>query len=380
MKSLYTLILSLLVIAARAQFSVGHISESYTDPARANRSITCELYYPADSNGDNVPVAAGQFPFVVFGHGFVMDYAAYGNITEALVSEGFVMIYVETEGGFAPVHNDFGLDLAFMADHFYDESANAASPFYGRLEDRCAIMGHSMGGGATWLAAATSSSVDCIAGLAPAETNPSAIDAASSVSVPAIVLSGSSDVVTAPADNHTPIFESTASACKYFVNIIDGSHCGYANTFLESGSLCDFGEPGFNGLSREEQQQVTHELLLAWFDVYLRDNAASNEVLQLYDDMQSNTETTIECAVSVEDYRGNIVRVYPNPGVNELVVECSQSSGAHSFALSAMDGRRVKEGVLLPGQSRTIVSTQALASGIYLLQLPAAKPIRWVKE
>jgi len=376
MKSLYTLIFSLCVFTLRAQFAVGHISESYLDPARSNRSIACEIYYPADANGDNVPVAAGQFPFVVFGHGFVMDYTAYGNITEALVSEGFVMIYVETEGGFAPVHSDFGLDLAYMVDHFYNESANVASPFYNRLEDRCAIMGHSMGGGATWLAATTSASVDCIAGLAPAETNPSAIAAASSVNVPALVFSGSSDAVTAPASNHVPIFEGTASACKYFVNIIEGSHCGYA----DSGSLCDFGEVFFAGLSREEQQQITHELLLAWFDVYLRDNAASNEVLQLYDDMQSNTETTIECAVSVEDYRGNIVRVYPNPGVNELVVECSQSSGAHSFALSAMDGRRVKEGVLLPGQSRTIISTQALASGIYLLQLPAAKPIRWVKE
>lgn len=376
MRILLLLFFCLLSSVFFAQFEVGHQSGSFTDATRGNREITCEIYYPADTPGDGVSVAAGVFPFVVFGHGFVMDYTAYQNITDLLVQEGYILIYVETEGGFAPVHNEFGLDLAYVADHFYNENTTSSWGFESHVMDRCAIMGHSMGGGATWLAASTSTSVDCIAGLAPAETNPSAIAAASNVTVPAIVLSGSSDAVTAPADNHTPIFESTASACKYFVNIIDGSHCGYAN----SGSLCDFGELLFMGLSREEQQQITHELLLAWFDVYLRDNAASNEVLQLYDEMQGNTETTIECAVAVEDYKGNIVRVYPNPGVNELVVECSQSSGAHSFALSAMDGRRVMEGVLLPGQSRTIISTQALASGIYLLQLPAAKPVRWLKE
>ena len=376
MRTLLLLFFCLLASVFSAQFQEGHQSGSFTDASRGNREITCEIYYPADTPGDGVSVAAGVFPFVVFGHGFVMDYTAYQNITDVLVQEGYILIYVETEGGFAPVHNEFGLDLAYVADHFYNENTSSSWGFESHVMDRCAIMGHSMGGGATWLAASTSTSVDCIAGLAPAETNPSAIAAASSVSVPAIVLSGSGDAVTAPTDNHTPIFESTASACKYFVNIIDGSHCGYAN----SGSLCDFGELLFMGLSREEQQQITHELLLAWFDVYLRDNAASNEVLQLYDEMQGNTETTIECVVEVEDYKGNIVRVYPNPGVNELVVECSQSSGAHSFALSAMDGRRVMEGVLLPGQSRTIISTQALSSGIYLLQLPAVKPIRWVKE
>ena len=375
MKSLYTLIFSLCVFTLRAQFAVGHVSESYIDPARANRSIACEIYYPADANGDNVPAAAGQFPFVVFGHGFVMDYTAYGNITEALVSEGFVLIYVETEGGFTPVHNDFGLDLAFMADHFYDENANAASPFYNRLEDRCAIMGHSMGGGATWLAATTSASVDCIAGLAPAETNPSAIAAASSVNVPAMVFSGSSDAVTAPATNHVPIFEGTASACKYFVNIIEGSHCGYA----DSGSLCDFGELFFAGLSREEQQQIMHELLLAWFDVYLRDNAASNEVLQLYDEMQGNTETTIECVVSVTNSNAQGMLVFPNPCTESLFLE-SDANGSMNYCVMDLTGREVVSGVLMFSGGRAEVSTVQLPAGVYTMRVDDGVAVRFLKR
>ena len=366
-----------LLIAGRlcAQFELGHVSANYIDPARSDRSIACEVYYPSTSTGDAVPVAEGMFPFIAFGHGFVMDYTAYQNITDVLVQEGYILIYVETEGGFAPAHADFGLDLAYVADHFFEENATAGSLFQSHLIDRCAIMGHSMGGGATWLAANTSESVDCIAGLAPAETNPSAIAAASNVTVPAIVLSGSSDAVTAPADNHTPIFESTASACKYFVNIIDGSHCGYAN----SGSLCDFGELFFAGLSREEQQQITHELLLAWFDVYLRDNAASNEVLQLYDEMQGNTETTIECVVSVAQSDAQGMLVFPNPCTESLFLE-SDASGSMTYSVMDLTGKVVASGVLMFSGGRAEVSTVQLPAGVFTILVNDKVAARFLKH
>jgi dienelactone hydrolase len=358
-----------------AQFEVGHVSANYIDPARSDRSIVCEVYYPSTSTGDAVPVAEGMFPFIAFGHGFVMDYTAYQNITDVLVQEGYILIYVETEGGFAPAHADFGLDLAYVADHFFEENATAGSLFQSHLIDRCAIMGHSMGGGATWLAANTSESVDCIAGLAPAETNPSAIAAASNVNVPALVLSGSSDAVTAPADNHTPIFESTASACKYFVNIIEGSHCGYAN----SGSLCDFGELFFAGLSREEQQQITHELLLAWFDVYLRDNAASNEVLQLYDEMQGNTETTIECVVSVAQSDAQGMLVFPNPCTESLFLE-SDASGSMTYSVMDLTGKVVASGVLMFSGGRAEVSTVQLPAGVFTILVNDKVAARFLKH
>jgi hypothetical protein len=232
-----------------------------------------------------------------------------------------------------------------------------------------------MGGGATWLAANTSESVDCIAGLAPAETNPSAIAAASNVNVPALVLSGSSDAVTAPADNHTPIFESTASACKYFVNIIEGSHCGYAN----SGSLCDFGELFFAGLSREEQQQITHELLLAWFDVYLRDNAASNEVLQLYDEMQGNTETTIECVVSVAQSDAQGMLVFPNPCTESLFLE-SDASGSMTYSVMDLTGKVVASGVLMFSGGRAEVSTVQLPAGVFTILVNDKVAARFLKH
>ena len=375
MKYIFTFIQSFIAASVVAQFQIGHLPAGFTDPSRNNRYITCEIYYPATTAGDFAPLAGGQFPFVVFGHGFVMDYTAYANITEALISEGYILIYVETEGGFAPVHSDFGLDLAFVADHFYDESANAASLFYASIQDRCAIMGHSMGGGATWLAATTSASVDCIAGLAPAETNPSAIAVASSVNVPALVFSGSSDAVTAPATNHVPIFEGTSSACKYFVNIIEGSHCGYA----DSGSLCDFGELGFSGLSREEQQAITHELLLAYVDFYLKDLPAGNAVLQSYDSTQSNVEMLIECLSSVAQSDSQAMLVFPNPCTESLFLE-GDANGSMNYCVMDLTGRVVVSGVLMFSNRRAEVDTQTLPTGVYTLRIEDLHTGRFLKH
>jgi dienelactone hydrolase len=351
------------------------VSATYIDPTRSDRLIACEVYYPSTAAGDAVTVADGTFPFIAFGHGFVMDYTAYQNITDELVASGYVMIYVETEGGFAPSHADFGFDLAYVADHFYEENATAGSLFQSHLIDRCAIMGHSMGGGATWLAATTSASVDCIAGLAPAETNPSAISAASNVNVPALVLSGSSDAVTPPADHHIPIYEGTASECKIFVDILNGSHCGYA----DSGSLCDFGEFGFNGLSRAEQQVITHDLLLAFFDFHLKDFSTGNTTLQNYDGAQSNVEMLIECLSSVAQSNSQSMLVFPNPCTESLFLE-SDASGSMTYSVMDLTGSVVVSGKLMFSGGRAEVNTNQLPVGIYTVLLNDQAAARFLKR
>ena len=372
-------LLALVLMAAcnaNAQFLVGNTTASFTDITRSNRQISCEIFYPASSSGPDAPIANGMFPYIVFGHGFVMDYTAYQNITDALVAAGYVMIYVETEGGFAPSHADFGLDLAYVADHFFEENATAGSLFQSHLIDRCAIMGHSMGGGATWLAATTSASVDCIAGLAPAETNPSAIAAASNVNVPALVLSGSSDVVTPPADHHIPIFEGTASECKIFVDILNGSHCGYA----DSGSLCDFGEFGFNGLSRAEQQVITHDLLLAFFDFHLKDLSSGNTTLQNYDGTQINTAIQIDCVVSIDEAsEQHVIQLYPNPCEDVLVLEL-KGNVPMQYTINDLSGSTVAMGRVHANSQRFEVNTANLVAGMYVLQLNSKSAVRFAKR
>ena len=375
MKYSITFLLLAITYNVLAQFSVGHSTSSFFDAARANREIPCEIYYPAVSAGDNVSMVDGVFPFIVFGHGFVMNYTAYESLTNALVSSGYVLIFVETEGGFAPSHNAYGLDLAYVADHFFEQNTITGSTFENHLLDRCAIMGHSMGGGSSWLAATSSLSVDCIAGLAPAETNPSAIEAASEVLVPSIVFSGSNDAVTPPSSNHIPIHESTASSCRIFVDILEGSHCGYA----DSGSLCDFGEFGFSGLNRETQQSITSDLLLAFYDIHLKEIASGNAVLQNYDSTQLNTQTQIECLVSVYEQEISTMSVYPNPCINSLFLNYS-ADGNMPYQLTDSMGRWVSSGNLSFTNQFAELQTHNLTPGLYSIIINDEVITRFVKQ
>lgn len=267
--------------ATNAQFQVGHTTITFNDPARTGgygsgggtgRQIQSEIYYPATTAGVDEPVANGEFPVVVFGHGFVMAWSAYENIWEEMVPKGYIMVFPRTEGSFSPDHNEFGMDLAHLVGEMQALDNDNTSLFYQKLMPKTAIMGHSMGGGATILAAENNNTIETIIGLAPAETNPSAESAALNVQVPSLILSGSSDGVTPPNDHHLPIYNNI-SFCKYFVSITGGAHCYFANSNFN----CDFGEGTSSSgisISRQDQHDILFDYITPWLDYYLYNNCS----------------------------------------------------------------------------------------------------------
>lgn len=280
MKIVFSLFVSIIVFNLGAQYQVGHTIITFNDPARtggfgsgggAGRQIQTEIYYPANTSGDNVAVASGQFPVITFGHGFAMSWDAYTNIWQHYVARGFILAFPRTEGGLipGPSHGDFGIDLKQVSDKMLALNANASSIFNGKILQKAAIIGHSMGGGASFLAAANNTNIETVVGLAPAETNPSAIAAAPNVSVPALVFSGSADGVTPPVDHHVPIYQGLTGTCKSFVSITGGAHCYYANSNFN----CDFGESTSStniSITRAEQQTVMYSILDPWLDYKLK--------------------------------------------------------------------------------------------------------------
>ncbi len=256
-------------------FPIGHKTITYNDPARtggygsgggSGRQIQCEVYYPAVSTGDNTAFAATNAPVITFGHGFVMGWDAYANIWENLVPKGYILVFPRTEGNFSPVHDDFGKDLVVVANRFIADCAVPSFFAYGHYNGKNAVMGHSMGGGSTFLAASNANAnFDLLVGLAPAETDPSAIAAAANVTIPAVVFSGTEDAVTPPVDHHIPIYEALNSSCKQFFAVTGGAHCYFAN----SNTACDFGEGASGGnisITRAEQ----HDILFDGLDPLLR--------------------------------------------------------------------------------------------------------------
>lgn len=292
------LLLLLVPFCIVGQYQIGHSTLTFNDPTRVGgfgsgggpgRQIQTEIYYPGFTAGDNVPVATFyDFPVIVFGHGFAMGWDAYQSIWEHLVPQGYILAFVRTEGSLfpAPSHGDFGDDLALVAGKMLALNGTAASPFNGKVKQKVVIMGHSMGGGATMLAAENNASIAGIVGLAPAETNPSAIGVCGNIIVPALIFSGSSDGVTPPATHHIPIYQGLASSCKSFVSLTGGAHCYFANTNFN----CDFGESTSSqgiSITRAEQQQRTNSILDPWLKYVL-----GEDCFALTDFQESLTTTT----------------------------------------------------------------------------------------
>ncbi len=310
MKELLVVFFSLaLGCAAVAQFEVGSTTITFNDPSRSGgfgsgggpgRQIQTEIYYPATTAGSNVAVAEGQFPVITFGHGFLMAWDAYSNLWQEFASRGYIMAFPRTEGGILPNHQNFALDLVVVNEKMLALNDNSGSLFFGHVSELSALMGHSMGGGCAVVAASNNPNVATLVGLAPAETNVSAIGAATNVVVPAVILSGSSDGVTPPSEHHIPIYNNIAADCKHFVSITGGAHCYYNNSNFN----CDFGEAtASNGISitRAEQQQITYDYLNAWLDAVLKGACEGLESFETLVETDERTVVTSACAWLIPD-------------------------------------------------------------------------------
>lgn len=277
------------VTLAPAAYATGYRDVVYTDATRANRAVAARIVYPAAASGANVPVggAAGvRFPVVVFGHGFVVPFEYYGYFWEHVAPRGYIVVMCDTETTISPSHTNYGLDLAFLAAKLQQESANVASPFFGKVAPTAAIMGHSMGGGATILAAQAAPALTTIVTFAAAETNPSAIAAAGSLSLPALLVAGSADCVAPPDVHQVPMYEALASAGKFLMTIENGSHCQFA----DNSPTCELGEgfvcPDAAFISAPLQQAIVLNLVDHWLDIHLKGQAtawgAFNEAVETY--------------------------------------------------------------------------------------------------
>jgi predicted dienelactone hydrolase len=266
-----------------SQYQIGHTTITFQDANRGNRNIETEIYYPAQTTGNNTTAVQDTFPVIVFGHGFVMAWDAYQNVWEALVSEGYILAFPRTEGSvFGTDHQEFGWDLQYLVTQMQVEGATPASLLYNVVATETALMGHSMGGGAAFLAADSLSTngnlnLKTLVGLAPAESSTngvSSINSAKSVNVPSLIFSGSQDGVTPPVDHHIPMYDSLASSCKTFISITGGAHCYFANANFN----CDFGEGNAStgiAITRGEQQDTYFDFLKLWLDYTLKYNCSA---------------------------------------------------------------------------------------------------------
>ena len=325
-----------------AQYSIGNYGINFQDPNRLNRNIETEIYYPAISSGEEIPSAAGEFPVIIFGHGFVMSWDAYENLWEEFVPNGYIMVFPKTETSlFSTNHQEFGWDLQFLVTKIQDESNNYNSPIYNSVSNNTALMGHSMGGGAAFLAADSlcangNSQIKTLIGLAPAESSSngvSSISSAANITIPSLILSGSQDAVTIPESHHIPMYVNLDSDCKTFISILGGGHCYFANPNLN----CDFGETFSSSLitiSRIEQQEISFNFLNLWLDYFLKNDCDDYEIFHnsllvsnsITYDQSCIEENCEECFLGDVNYDEIInlfdILIVINAIINEEIINC----------------------------------------------------------
>jgi dienelactone hydrolase len=225
--------------ACDGPFSVGEATRTWQDPDRGNRNVGALIRYPAAAAGAGAaPVEGCGFPVLAVGHGFTIPADRYRFLVDGLVPSGVILVLPTTETGLSPNHAAFGADLAFATRALVADPAFTAAA--GALRG---VVGHSMGGGAAVLAAAADPGLGLLVGLAPAETNPSAVAAAASVNVPTLVLTGSRDCVTPFATHAGPILAALASTSVRHVDLAGGSHCQFSDGYF----TCSIGEGSCGG-------------------------------------------------------------------------------------------------------------------------------------
>lgn len=345
-------------------FDIGNRTITFFDPERG-RDIPTNVRYPATSAGNNTPIATGQFPVIVIGHGFTMETGAYANIWEFFVPRGYIVALPNTEVGFGPNHANFGLDIAFVAQALQEANEDDASPFFGGVAPSAALMGHSMGGGAATLGAVGNGNIRTLVTLAAAETDPSAVAAAANVEVPTLMFAGANDCVTPIQDHQGPIFGALAADCRAFVSITGGGHCYFANSNFN----CNFGELFCSPsptISRAQQQAVVNEFALPWLDHFLKE--VDEAFLAVQDSILLSPRVVgdlICLSTSMEGAGRRPLSIAPNPAHDVLHVLGLGTEAR--ISIRDMQGRVVLTGVLQNGRSSIDVS--ALSIGTYLLDV-----------
>lgn len=340
-------------------FPVGNRNVTLQDAAR-NREIGLLLYYPAQTAGSNAALASGSFPLLTFGHGFLIPAGSYSDFATLLAGQGIVVALPSTEGGFSPNHDAFGKDIAFINTWY----RSGQDDFY-TCNGFSALGGHSMGGGASALAAAQTIA-NAYFGMAPALTNPSPVPVGPSIGMPALVVSGSVDNVTPPAQHHLPIWNALGSECKMFVSILGGNHC----YFIPS-SVCDLGEIGSGvTLTRAEQQEITFDMAWPFLQYWLGGNLAdwSEHLQNLASDNRVQVQETCSAVLNVSESERSDFLIYPQPAIGKFFLRGIQSPT--SVVLYDVSGRRLDVEVSEIGNDLVIEPKHAL-QGMYLLLVEA---------
>ena len=412
MKKLLLLISSCLTLGIHAQtFPVGHMSINFKDASRSGgysisggiamsgtgRNIGTEVYYPATTAGNNTSVANGQFPVVVFGHGFAMTWDSYDNIYNRLASLGYIVLLPRTESSIFPTpnHADFAADLKLLSTQGLQlnttSTPTALATFNGKVKQTAAIGGHSMGAGCSFIAAQNNTTLTCLFNLAAATSNTAGISSvagASLVTVPTLVISGEKDNVadTTVQNSH---YNPTSSSIKFHSIIKDVTHCDFGNG---TSTTCNIGQAS---CSTPSCNVTLFNRYMSYIEPFLanrlkNDCNAGNTFMNLIQNPSTDrvgrkitgtiacTTTNLNSEISYDQFL-----VSPNPTNNVVKIENTNSNHKIAFLqLFDINGKLLIE--LNSQNTLDEINLEKFDRGVYIIQINldngAKKNVKIIKQ
>jgi alpha-beta hydrolase superfamily lysophospholipase len=222
---------------AQAPFAVREADITYVDStrsislrtgARKSRRILTRVLYPAAPAGARLP---GQFPLIVFGHGYALSPGTYWPLLNAWARAGFVVAAPvfplensAAPGGPNPIDlSNQPADMSFVITRLLAASAARRAPLGGLINaNQIAVAGHSDGGD-TALAVGDGANrdhrVSAAVVMAGAEMPGLDLDGDGP---PVLAIQGTADTVNPPSVTDT--FFAELAAPKFLVHLLGAAH------------------------------------------------------------------------------------------------------------------------------------------------------------
>jgi len=229
----------------------------------------------------------GPVPLIVFAHGWGGAGDWYEFFAGALVPYGYVMASIDVSRSLDNSPSDMAANQEFLVTAMLNQSAtNESSPIYKMLNGKAATSGHSNGGAASLISQAEQGTKNWNSLATLSAAYPHDIKNLSVIVNPALIMTGTKDCVCPPPSNGYPIYQQIGSKCKYYINLINGTHCHFweekapiedvgCNQFLEFRCYHDH-------IPMHQQWSLVSKYILPWYDYTLK---GKQDRLQLIDTM-----------------------------------------------------------------------------------------------
>jgi dienelactone hydrolase len=234
---------------------------------REGRTLNTIIYYPSFVEGieTQIDTLHGPYQTIAFGHGFFMQNSYYISHFKHLASYGYVIIAPQFPDN---NHIQLAYDLIYCINYIKSQNYVSTSRFFNLIDlTKAGLSGHSMGGGASLLAAANDSTITVAAPLAAAETNPSAVNVMKQIKGVVYLISAQNDGIAPVSTNQLPMYLN-ANPVKALPIIKGANHTKFMDT-----RIWDFTDTN-SYLTAEQQLSITRKYLASIFNLFLKEDSS----------------------------------------------------------------------------------------------------------